>query len=100
MSASFGMNHLSWPCGLFLLAIMLSSCSKQPAAKSPRIHELLGMEFKLSVEEAQTLHEEAEALYGAGKYSQGFRCLEEALRITENSSPPSRATVSASRKIA
>src|SRR5688572_3483167 len=50
----------------------------------PKIYELHGPEFVLSLEKAQKLHEEAETFYYQGKYVEAFQKLDAALKLTED----------------
>ncbi len=64
-----------------LCAMFMTTCF----AKSPKVHELYGPEFLLSIKEAELLHEKAEELYTEAHYDKAFQSLKDALQITEKS---------------
>ena len=56
---------------LLVLSVALIICPAMLHAASERfakVHELYGSEFRISLKEAQSLHEKAEELYRQGAY--------------------------------
>src|SRR6266511_1920946 len=69
------------------------ACSLSCFGKSPKVYELYGPEFLLSIKEAQTLHEKAEELYNEAHYDEAFQSLKDALHITESALGPQHRDV-------
>ena len=55
-------------------------------AEFKKLHELLGPDFRLSNNEAQSLHEKAETLSIEGKFFDALELLNQALQIVERTS--------------
>jgi len=64
-------------------ALLLGMSSMKATAANAKLYEMLGPEFRLSNDEAQNLHEKAEALYYQGDYQPAFACIEESLKKAE-----------------
>src|SRR6266404_4982794 len=76
-----------------ILSVLWLTCAITCFGKSPKVHELYGPEFLLSIKEAELLHEKGEELYNEADYDEAFQAFKDALRITEATLGPQHRDV-------
>jgi CHAT domain-containing protein/Tfp pilus assembly protein PilF len=76
-------NHPAISRAICLLFMIFPWLSQPVFGGYTTVAELYGPEFRLSLNEAQALHEKAEALYCKGDYTNAFHAIDAARQLTE-----------------